>query len=161
MRANPERRSPKPFDKLYDRRLLIRLLGVRLTRLVPGNFPDPASMKTPRSLSASTNRSTQSAAALAPPLSCAPRAPARRDPYFTLGYNRFPLPDPRSCAGPGRQGKRFFVRQSFSRGYEPRLKAAFLLRAYETEEKALFAQHFVIWGPAGLVAPTRMPFCTM
>ncbi|HXD77858.1 MAG TPA: DNA polymerase IV [Puia sp.] len=26
------------FDKLYDRRLLIRLLGVRLTRLVPGNY---------------------------------------------------------------------------------------------------------------------------
>lgn len=26
------------FDKLYDRRLLIRLVGVRLTRLVPGNY---------------------------------------------------------------------------------------------------------------------------
>lgn len=26
------------FEKLYDRRLLIRLLGVRLTRLVPGNY---------------------------------------------------------------------------------------------------------------------------
>jgi DNA polymerase-4 len=26
------------FDKLYDRRLLIRLLGVRFTRLVPGNY---------------------------------------------------------------------------------------------------------------------------
>jgi DNA polymerase-4 len=26
------------FDKLYDRRLLVRLLGVRLTRLVPGNY---------------------------------------------------------------------------------------------------------------------------
>jgi DNA polymerase-4 len=26
------------FDRLYDRRLLIRLLGVRLTRLVPGNY---------------------------------------------------------------------------------------------------------------------------
>jgi len=26
------------FEKLYDRRLLIRLLGVRLTRLIPGNY---------------------------------------------------------------------------------------------------------------------------
>jgi len=26
------------FDKLYDRRLLVRLLGIRLTRLVPGNY---------------------------------------------------------------------------------------------------------------------------
>ncbi|HET6253654.1 MAG TPA: DNA polymerase IV [Puia sp.] len=26
------------FEKLYDRRLLIRLLGIRLTRLVPGNY---------------------------------------------------------------------------------------------------------------------------
>jgi DNA polymerase-4 len=26
------------FDKLYDRRMLIRLLGIRFTRLVPGNY---------------------------------------------------------------------------------------------------------------------------
>src|SRR6185312_1110744 len=26
------------FDKLYDRRLLIRLLGIRFTRLIPGNY---------------------------------------------------------------------------------------------------------------------------
>ena len=26
------------FDKLYDRRLLIRLIGIRFTRLVPGNY---------------------------------------------------------------------------------------------------------------------------
>jgi DNA polymerase-4 len=26
------------FEKLYDRRMLIRLLGVRLTRLIPGNY---------------------------------------------------------------------------------------------------------------------------
>jgi DNA polymerase-4 len=26
------------FERLYDRRMLIRLLGVRLTRLVPGNY---------------------------------------------------------------------------------------------------------------------------
>jgi DNA polymerase IV len=26
------------FDKLYDRRLLVRLIGVRLTNLVPGNY---------------------------------------------------------------------------------------------------------------------------
>ena len=26
------------FDKLYDRRLLVRLIGVRFTHLVPGNY---------------------------------------------------------------------------------------------------------------------------
>src|SRR5678810_1114071 len=26
------------FDKLYDRRLLVRLIGVRLSHLVPGNY---------------------------------------------------------------------------------------------------------------------------
>ncbi len=26
------------FDKLYDRRMLIRLVGIRFTRLVPGNY---------------------------------------------------------------------------------------------------------------------------
>jgi DNA polymerase IV len=26
------------FNKLYDRRMLIRLLGIRFTRLVPGNY---------------------------------------------------------------------------------------------------------------------------
>ncbi|HVS95734.1 MAG TPA: DNA polymerase IV [Puia sp.] len=32
------RTAQELFDKLYDRRLLIRLLGIRFTRLVPGNY---------------------------------------------------------------------------------------------------------------------------
>jgi DNA polymerase-4 len=32
------RTAQDAFDKLHDRRMLIRLLGVRLTRLVPGNY---------------------------------------------------------------------------------------------------------------------------
>jgi DNA polymerase-4 len=32
------RTARETFDKLYDRRMLIRLLGIRFTRLVPGNY---------------------------------------------------------------------------------------------------------------------------
>lgn len=32
------RTAQEIFDKLYDRRMLIRLLGIRFTRLVPGNY---------------------------------------------------------------------------------------------------------------------------
>ena len=39
------------------------------------------------------------------------------------------------------RGKRYFVRQSFPRGYEGRLKAAFLLRAYPAEEKEMADAH--------------------
>jgi len=39
------------------------------------------------------------------------------------------------------KGKRWFVRQNFPRGYESRLKAAFLLRAYEAIDQPTAEQH--------------------
>jgi hypothetical protein len=39
------------------------------------------------------------------------------------------------------RGKRWFVRQAFPRGMEPRLIAAFLLRAYDPEERTTADQH--------------------
>jgi DNA polymerase IV len=32
------RTAQEIFDRLYDRRMLIRLLGIRFTRLIPGNY---------------------------------------------------------------------------------------------------------------------------
>jgi len=46
-------------------------------------------------------------------------------------YNPFPLLNPGLLRDQVAKGKRYFVRQNFPRGYEGRLKAAFLLRAYE------------------------------
>ena len=40
------------------------------------------------------------------------------------------------------RGKCLFVRQTFPRGYEGRLKAAFLVRGYDAEEKELAERHF-------------------
>jgi hypothetical protein len=39
-------------------------------------------------------------------------------------------------------GKRYFVRQTYFRGKEPRLKAAFLFRGYEEAERAVAELHF-------------------
>ena len=39
------------------------------------------------------------------------------------------------------KGKRWFVRQSFARGMEGRLRAAFLIRGYWKEEEELATQH--------------------
>lgn len=56
-------------------------------------------------------------------------------------YNPFPLLTPGLLRDQVAKGKRYFVRQNFPRGYEPRIKAAFLLRAYEAEDKAVAEQH--------------------
>lgn len=56
-------------------------------------------------------------------------------------YNPFPLLSPGLLRDEVAKGKRFFVRQNLPRGYEPRLKAAFLLRAYEAEDKPVAGQH--------------------
>jgi hypothetical protein len=56
-------------------------------------------------------------------------------------YNPFPLLTPGLLQDQLAKGKRYFVRQSFPRGMETRLKAAFLLRGYETEEKATAELH--------------------
>jgi hypothetical protein len=64
-------------------------------------------------------------------------------------YNPFPLLTPGLLRDQVAKGKRYFVRQNFPRGYEGRLKAAFLLRAYEEIDKPTAEQH--------LAALTRHP----
>ena len=56
-------------------------------------------------------------------------------------YNPFPLLTKGLLEDQVGKGKRWFVRQSFPRGMEARLKAAFLIRGYQAEEKALAEQH--------------------
>ena len=50
-------------------------------------------------------------------------------------YNPFPLLTTGLLQDQLAKGKRYFVRQTYPRGMEPRLIAAFLLRAYFAEEK--------------------------
>ena len=50
-------------------------------------------------------------------------------------YNPFPLLTRDLLKDQLAKGKRYFVRQTFARGMDARLKAAFLLRAYEAGEK--------------------------
>jgi hypothetical protein len=56
-------------------------------------------------------------------------------------YNPFPLLTGGLLKDQVDKGKRWFVRQTFPRGMEARLKAAFLIRGYEGEEKTLAEQH--------------------
>jgi hypothetical protein len=56
-------------------------------------------------------------------------------------YNPFPLLTPGLLNDQLARDKRYFVRQTFARGMDSRLKAAFLLRAYGAEEKAAAGQH--------------------
>ena len=56
-------------------------------------------------------------------------------------YNPFPLLTPGLLRDQVAKGKRYFVRQNFPRGYESRLKAAFLLRAYEAIDQPTAEQH--------------------
>jgi hypothetical protein len=56
-------------------------------------------------------------------------------------YNPFPLLTPGLLRDQVAKGKRYFVRQYFPRGYDTRLKAAFLLRAYEEIDKTTAEQH--------------------
>jgi hypothetical protein len=66
-------------------------------------------------------------------------------------YNPFPLLTPGLLEDQVARGKRYFVRQSFPRGYEGRLKAAFLLRAYPAEEKEMADAHLAaLTHPAGV-----------
>jgi hypothetical protein len=61
-------------------------------------------------------------------------------------YNPFPLLTPALLRDQVAKGKRYFVRQNFPRGYESRLKAAFLLRAYEEIDKPTAEQHLAALG---------------
>jgi hypothetical protein len=66
-------------------------------------------------------------------------------------YNPFPLLTPGLLKDQVAKGKCWFVRQTFPRGYERRLKAAFLLRGYLAEEKDMAEQHLAaLTHPAGL-----------
>ena len=56
-------------------------------------------------------------------------------------YNPFPLLTPGLLRDQVAKGKRFFVRQHFPRGHDSRLKAAFLLRAYDAIDQATAEQH--------------------
>jgi hypothetical protein len=61
-------------------------------------------------------------------------------------YNPFPLLTPGLLKDQMARGKSLFVRQTFLRGYEGRLKAAFLFRGYPVEEKELAEQHLAAIG---------------
>ena len=56
-------------------------------------------------------------------------------------YNPFPLLTPGLLRDQIAKGKRWFVRQTFPRGIEPRLIAAFLIRAYDTDERETAGRH--------------------
>ena len=56
-------------------------------------------------------------------------------------YNPFPLFTQILLTAKIMEGKRYFVRQSYLRGMQPLLKAAFLLRAYEAGEKEMAEEH--------------------
>jgi hypothetical protein len=56
-------------------------------------------------------------------------------------YNPFPLLNERLLTDKIKEGKKYFVRQFYARGMQPRLKAAFLFRAYEETEMELAEQH--------------------
>jgi hypothetical protein len=56
-------------------------------------------------------------------------------------YNPFPLLNEKLLKDKIGEGKRYFVRQYYARGMEPKLKASFLLRAYEADETELAQKH--------------------
>ncbi|PWU00432.1 MAG: hypothetical protein C5B52_08935 [Bacteroidetes bacterium] len=56
-------------------------------------------------------------------------------------YNPFPLLNEKILADKIQEGKQFFVRQIYSRGLQKGIRASFLLRAYDSTEKALAMEH--------------------
>ncbi|HEY8967435.1 MAG TPA: hypothetical protein VIM64_00045 [Puia sp.] len=56
-------------------------------------------------------------------------------------YNPFPLLTRGLLEDQVKKGKRWFVRQTFTRGMGARLTAAFLIRGYKEEEKATAEEH--------------------
>lgn len=58
-----------------------------------------------------------------------------------MQYNPFPLFSETLLKDQVAKGKRFFVRQTFARGMDARLKAAFLLRAYPADEEEQARRH--------------------
>jgi hypothetical protein len=72
-------------------------------------------------------------------------------------YNPFPLLTPGLLKDQMARGKCYFVRQTFLRGYEGRLKAAFLVRGYGADEKELAERHFAAIGGANVLGIVRDP----
>jgi hypothetical protein len=64
-------------------------------------------------------------------------------------YNPFPLLTTGLFQDQLTKGKRYFVRQTYARGMEPRLIAAFLLRAYFADEKETADNHMATLGSDG------------
>jgi hypothetical protein len=56
-------------------------------------------------------------------------------------YNPFPLINKKLLQDKIREGKRYFVRQTFARGLEADMRGSFLLRAYDQKEKELAEEH--------------------
>jgi hypothetical protein len=56
-------------------------------------------------------------------------------------YNPLPILTPGLLDDQLAKGKRWFIRQTFPRGMETRLIAAFLIRGYDEEEKGTAVQH--------------------
>ena len=57
-------------------------------------------------------------------------------------YNPFPLLNEKLLHDKIAEGKRYFVRQTYVRGMLPRIRAAFLFRAYDENEENLAHSHF-------------------
>lgn len=64
-------------------------------------------------------------------------------------YNPFPLLTTGLLQDQLAKGKRYFVRQTYPRGMEPGLIAAFLLRAYFADEKDMADNHMSTLGTDG------------
>ena len=64
-------------------------------------------------------------------------------------YNPFPMLTTGLLEDQLAKGKRFFVRQTYPRGMEPRLIAAFLIRAYFADEKDIADVHMSTLGKDG------------
>src|SRR5258708_25663736 len=60
---------------------------------------------------------------------------------IVIMYNPFPLLSEALLKDQVAKGKRFFVRQTFARGMDARLRAAFLLRAYPSDENDQAQRH--------------------
>ncbi|PWT70721.1 MAG: hypothetical protein C5B59_20170 [Bacteroidetes bacterium] len=57
-------------------------------------------------------------------------------------YNPFPPLNEKLLKDKIAEGKRYFVRQTYERGMQPRIRAAFLFRGYEENEKNIADLHF-------------------
>jgi hypothetical protein len=58
-----------------------------------------------------------------------------------MKYNPFPLLNAALLQDRIKAGKRYFVRQTYSRAMEPGIRASFLFRAYDATEKSVADEH--------------------